>query len=64
MEAIEINPDDKAGYCDLAFIYLEQEDRSEALFWATRAIDADASAKEDLLKDSRFAEMFSEFDRI
>lgn len=56
-QAITAHPEDKAGYCDLAWLCLISREPDAALAWAKKAIAIDQSARDDLLADARFAKL-------
>lgn len=55
--AIELHPDDKAGYCDLAYAYLSGGEEELAVSYFRRAVEVDASAAADLRADARLASL-------
>jgi tetratricopeptide (TPR) repeat protein len=56
-QAIIHHPDDKAGYCDLAYGHLRNKNRELCLRYLRKAISVDATARDDILGDSRFADL-------
>lgn len=56
-QAVFRHPDDKAGYCDLAYAHLVRENRDLALRYLRKAISVDPSARDDIQNDSRLAEL-------
>ncbi len=57
-EAIAHFPDEKAGYCDVAFAYYAQGHETLAEKFFLKAIHVDPSAKDDIAKDTRLSESF------
>ena len=55
--AIELHPDDKAGYCDLAYAYLSGGEEELAVRYFRRAVEVDASAAADLRADARLTSL-------
>lgn len=51
-KAIEQYPDDKAGYCDLAYAYLAGHEDDLAVRYFRKAVEVDASADADLRLDA------------
>lgn len=54
------HPQDKAGYCDLAYAHILAGNRDLALKYAHKAIAVDASASHDIASDQRFAPIHAE----
>ena len=54
-QAVAKHPDDKAGYCDLAYGSLRIGDSDLCLKYLRRALDVDASALNDIKGDPRFS---------
>ncbi len=59
-EAIVHFPQDKAAYCDVAFAYYAQGEEELAVKFFTKAVDVDASSKEDIQHDARLSETFKQ----
>lgn len=55
--AIEQHPDDKAGYCDLAYAYLTWQEEDLAVGYFRKAIEVDASTAADLRQDPRLVSL-------
>lgn len=58
-KAIKQHPDDKAGYCDLAYAYLAGHEEELAVSYFRKAIEVDASAAADLRQDPRLTSLLS-----
>lgn len=58
-QAIAAFPEDKAGYCDLAAAYLRENEPELAWIYCLKAMEVDASAREELLNDARFRALHS-----
>lgn len=56
-KAIEQYPDDKAGYCDLAYAYLAGHEDDLAVRYFRKAVEVDASAAADLRLDARLTSL-------
>ncbi len=54
-KAIQYHPEDKAGYFDLAFAYLQLEDKNLCKQYLLKAIEIDPSSKDDIDTDTRFS---------
>ncbi len=59
-EAMGHFPHDKATYCDLAFAYYAQGEEELAIKFFSKAVAVDASAQEDIVKDVRLSEQFTQ----
>lgn len=57
--AIAHHPDDKAGYCDLAFAHLTAKNEGLCVKYLKKAINVDSSAKDDITVDARFKDVLS-----
>ena len=55
MQAIHHHPEDKAGYCDLAYAYCKDNKEDLAVKYLRKAISVDATARDDIAADGRFA---------
>jgi tetratricopeptide (TPR) repeat protein len=56
-QAVLQHPDDKAGYCDLAYGHLRNKNQDLCLRYLRKAISVDPTARDDILGDSRFADV-------
>ncbi len=59
-EAIYRHPGDKAGYFDLAHVYLKVPNKELALEYLKKAIEIDPSAKKDLKDNILFQDLFED----
>ncbi|MDR1856511.1 MAG: tetratricopeptide repeat protein [Desulfovibrio sp.] len=55
--AVHAFPQDKAGYCDLAYAYKVAGETDLCLKYLRRAVEVDASARDDVARDPRFADV-------
>jgi len=55
--AIELHPQDKAGYCDLAHAHLAAGQEDLALRYLQQAVSVDATALHDIQQDARLKEL-------
>lgn len=53
--AVAHHPEDKAGYCDLAYAHHKARNVELTLKYLRKAVEVDASARDDILGDDRFA---------
>lgn len=58
--AIALRPQDKAGYCDLAFAFIRGGNTDGALLTLRQAVSIDASASADIKADARFESIASQ----
>ena len=56
-KAIEQYPNDKAGYCDLAYAYLAGHEDDLAVRYFRKAVEVDASAAADIRLDARLTSL-------
>lgn len=52
--AIQFHPEDKAGYCDLAFAYSKLGDTALRDEYLSKAVTVDPTAEADIASDARF----------
>jgi Tfp pilus assembly protein PilF len=56
-EAVHRHPDDKAGYCDLAFAYLQLGNPGLCREYLDQAVSIDPTASDDIAADPRFSNL-------
>ena len=53
--SVQLHPEDKAGYCDLAYAYLKLGDTDLCRKYLKEAVKVDVTALDDIVTDSRFS---------
>ena len=53
--AVELHPEDRAGYCDCGYGYLAAGEEALAIRYFRQAVSVDATTAEDLRRDARLA---------
>lgn len=56
-QAVHYHPEDKAGYCDLAYAHFIAKNESLAIKYFRKAIKLDPSTEEDIIADERLTEI-------